>query len=201
MKDIIIFGLGNNQEKYFKTRHNAGRLIVEMLAKQASCVFQRTNSYQYAKINQNSVNIWLVLSNGFMNESGMPLNDFLGYFKIDTKQAILVICQDDTDQISGRQKLAIAGGSAGHHGINSIYSHLKSWGFDPQSILRLKIGVRPVNNRQKSETFVLQNFSIEELNYINKFASQLFWPNLELLTGQIPKLQSLINTVKGDNKN
>jgi peptidyl-tRNA hydrolase, PTH1 family len=179
---MIIYGLGNNEKKYFDTRHNVGRLIAEGLAKGD---FTSKKSFSYFKTPQE----YLLFSNGYMNESGLPLVGFLGYFK-PPLQTILII-HDDSDQEEGSIKLVQGGGSGGHHGINSIYKHILGSQFGIEHIWRLKIGIRPKGNTKKSETFVLSPNSKELSEVISRTIVELQKPNLDQ---NLQKLQNSLNT-------
>ena len=184
---MIFYGLGNNEVKYLNTKHNIGRLLVEKLA-------QKLGATNFAKQDQ----IWVsnykthtfCYSNGYMNLSGEPLFSFCKYYKHDPKTTILVIIQDDSDQIVGKQKIVIGGGNAGHNGIISINNHFKSW----DKIYKIKIGIRPSLNKSKSETFVLSKISQEEelrTLILVDFLAQ----NYPLLETNFGKFQSYFNSL------
>ena len=157
MPKLIMYGLGNNDPKYFNTKHNVGRILLEKIVNAQGLEFTQKNNFNFCRLE----NIYFIYSSGFMNESGLPLANFVNYFKLTDFN--LLIFQDDSDQQSGKIKLLQGGGSAGHHGINSIYKH-----FGPRKLefWRLKLGIRPVNNHLKSENFVLSLVTQEDLfNY------------------------------------
>ncbi len=197
---IIIYGLGNNESKYLKTKHNAGRLAIEKIATDWNVNFVETQGCFVAKKKvenkeqDKDQEVWLVYSKGYMNASGEPISKLLKYFKINTQTQDfqLIIAQDDSDQILGKTKLSIGGGTAGHNGIISSYLHLTSCGLNQTDIWRLKIGIRPEGNRLKSETFVLSLVTNNEVNFYNSVAQKLLlalrqFPN-------ISKIQNIINT-------
>lgn len=244
---FILFGLGNNEQKYLKTKHNAGRIIIENLAKGWDLEFKKQKNFhlvkaqKLTKIYQNQIKIqdlkwqkiqlnellptfnsdlnnvkttspshknntnnlnsrinlnmskdvlqefYLVYSDGFMNNSGEVLRDFCNYYKLNQKNSQIIILQDDSDQLIGNCKLSLGGGTAGHNGIISVYKH-----FDKEKIWRLKIGIRPINNKLKSETFVLSAIeNLEEENF-GKISSKVS-ENLAFFD-DFNKLQNLINS-------
>ena len=69
-----------------------------------------------------------------MNESGRAVGAAARFFKVDPK-AVLVV-HDEGDFDLGRLQVRAGGGLAGHNGLRSIASHLKT-----QDFLRLRIGV------------------------------------------------------------
>lgn len=189
---LLIYGLGNNQTKYLQTKHNVGRLVLESLAKELKLSFRKKLSYTISQSlndspqplnNQNSLLLQvdkellecqLFYSNGYMNQSGLPLRDFLKNLSTDKLTTLrLLILHDDSDQLVGSYKLTVAGGSAGHHGVQNIYEHILPFALRKEQIWRLKIGIRPVGNRQRSETFVLASLSSFELEQAHKLAEKI----------------------------
>jgi peptidyl-tRNA hydrolase, PTH1 family len=191
---LIFYGLGNNEAKYLKTKHNIGRVVVEQLAAKFETNF--TDSGQgcmLAKAKVGETEIWLVYSKGYMNTSGEPISKLIKYFKLRAENYQLTILQDDSDQIVGSNKLMPGGGSAGHNGIISSYLHLASL-VEQKDIWRLKIGIRPEGNKLKSETFVLSPFNSTESENAIKL-SQIILDNLNYFeTRNIGKLQNIVHT-------
>ena len=193
---LIFYGLGNNETKYLHTKHNAGRLVLEDFAKRLGFEFKHGNTYNYLKFDLNHEReIYMVYSKGYMNHSGQALNDFLQYFKLPTKAQDfhLIILQDDSDQIEGSLKFLPGGGTAGHNGIEDIYTHLNTWGLDKEKIWRLKIGIRPTENRLKSESFVLRNISPSEREFYTKIAHILDQEKSLLAHNEFAKFQSRLS--------
>jgi PTH1 family peptidyl-tRNA hydrolase len=184
---MIFYGLGNNEAKYLSTKHNVGRLLVEQLA----TTLNSSNFILQAQIwaSKNS-NYTFCYSNGYMNLSGEPLINFCKYYKYDQKSTILIIIQDDSDQIIGKQKIVIGGGNAGHNGIISIENHFKNW----DKIYKIKIGIRPAQNKSKSETFVLSKISQEELERLDILVDFVV-KNHALLETNFGKFQSYFNSL------
>jgi peptidyl-tRNA hydrolase, PTH1 family len=185
---LIIYGLGNNENKYLKTKHNIGRVYVEELAKQLDLKFEKVKNLMVAKNKE----ITLVYSLDYMNTSGICLNEYIQFLK--PKNFSLIIAQDDSDQLVENYKITIGGGSAGHNGINNIYNYLLSWNKSAHEIIRLKIGIRPALNKEKSVTFVLSPFTKDEYLIVQKLISitnnnLTFFEKLD-----IAKLQLIFNT-------
>jgi peptidyl-tRNA hydrolase, PTH1 family len=171
---LIIYGLGNNEEKYLKTKHNIGRVVLENLAQKYEIQpFQKKNLYSFAKLSGN-IDVYFLYSNGYMNTSGEPLLQFLKYQNLDTKDTQILIIHDDSDQISGTWKLVNGGRSGGQKGIDNIHKHLINTQIAESNIWRLKIGIRPENNVEKSEHFVLKPLSQQEDKSIDKIIKLCF---------------------------
>jgi PTH1 family peptidyl-tRNA hydrolase len=193
---LIFYGLGNNEDKYLKTKHNAGRLVVENLAKLENLNFQKGDKCFFTKTKWGTQDVIFLYSSGYMNLSGEPLASFLKYFKYDLSQDsdFLVVLQDDSDQIQGNNKFLPGGGTAGHKGIDSIYKQILNFKLDLARLWRLKIGIRPLSNTQKSETFVLSALNPDELGNISDLAYKINQNKILFESKNFEKLQQIINT-------
>jgi peptidyl-tRNA hydrolase, PTH1 family len=191
---LIFYGLGNNEAKYLNTKHNIGRVVVEQLAAQFEGIFfDSGHGCMLAKTKVGLTEIWLVYSKDYMNTSGEPISKLIKYFKIKPEDFQLTIIQDDSDQSIGSNKLMPGGGTAGHNGIISSYSHLASL-VEQKEIWRLKIGIRPEGNKLKSETFVLSPINLTESDNAIKL-SRIIVDNLDYFeTRNIGKLQNIVHT-------
>jgi len=190
---LLFYGLGNNEAKYLLTKHNLGRLVLENIVDKLNGKFELSAKVSFYKhVFENDEIAYFVYSNGYMNTSGEALDSFLKYYKIDASSPDfkLIILHDDSDQIEENFKFLPAGGSAGHRGIGDIYRHLPSLNLDINNIWRLKIGIRPANNKLKSETFVLNRSPENELEFANQLGSKLFDKINLLVDGNFDKFQS-----------
>ncbi len=156
-KKILLIGLGNPGLPYQRNRHNIGALFIDWLQNEWA-----TSPWKQSKKNlswlsfsaDNSIILARPLT--YMNESGQVVGQLKKFYKVPLRNIIVV--HDDTDLIFPNFKLGFNHGSAGHKGIESIMSHLKSKGF-----FRLRLGVRPESASQKKALdLVLKNFSKPE---------------------------------------
>ncbi len=187
----LFYGLGNNENKYLKTKHNIGRIVIKTLAQNLGLIFTESKGCYHAK----NSDFWFVYTSGFMNNCGMPLAELLKYHKVDIHTNFnLIIVQDDSDQIVGNSKLSVGGGSAGHNGIISVYREMTFLGMEQNRIWRLKIGIRPETNKLKSETFVLTKNSDEDIKSLETVAKKII-KSLEIIKNyEFDKFQKVINT-------
>jgi PTH1 family peptidyl-tRNA hydrolase len=160
----IIFGLGNPDDKYLKTRHNIGFRLLDLLADKYSADFKfdkNSNSKIAEIILENKEKLLLCKPQTFMNNSGQTISALTNYYK--TELSDILIVQDEIDLPFGQIKFSENSGSAGHKGIQSIIDHLKTKDFK-----RLRFGIKSENNILTTEIFVLKNFSKEESEFIEK---------------------------------
>ncbi|MGL4757736.1 MAG: aminoacyl-tRNA hydrolase [Patescibacteria group bacterium] len=172
---IIFYGLGNNNAKFYKTKHNIGREVVELLAVKLNIEFKRVKNLMVAKNDQ----IQLLYSCDYMNTSGKFLGEYISFLKPEDYQ--LYIVHDDSDQIEGNKKMKVGGSSGGHNGINDIHINSKKIGKTSDQIIRLKLGVRPEFNKSKSIDFVLSRYSKKDEELLFN-TTNLILENLENLS-------------------
>jgi len=153
----LILGLGNPGRGYHWTRHNAGFLLLDGLAKKQGIeVSRRGMKSLYGRGRIGTEEVILAKPQTFMNLSGEAAQRLLHFFKIQPENAIVL--HDDLDLPWGKVRIRIRGGDGGHKGIRSIMEALGSGGF-----IRFKIGIgRPERASQDPADFVLQPLTGEK---------------------------------------
>lgn len=168
----LIVGLGNPDEEYANTYHNAGFLFVDYLNKQQLA----HNKQQVLK------------TDTYMNESGKFVAKMLK--KTGAKPEEILLVHDDSDIEIGNYKISFSRGSAGHHGVESVIKSLKTKNF-----WRLRIGIRPAlrlmlqrgeplkskkksglpaeAHRAKAGEFVLKKISKKDLEIFEKVFEEI----------------------------
>ena len=157
MKALI--GLGNPEVKYKTTRHNTGFLMMdEILSAHNVLLSDKFNSFFGKK-----GDVLYLLPKTYMNLSGNAVLELMNFYKLTNKD-ILVIYDDATIEF-GTFRLKKNGSFGGHNGIKSIINRIGTDVFD-----RLKVGVGPVPQNIPIDSFVLGNFTNDELINVNKMA-------------------------------
>jgi peptidyl-tRNA hydrolase, PTH1 family len=154
--DLLVAGLGNPGREYAATRHNAGWMVVDELARRTSGSWRSKFSGQLSEIRLDGSRLALVKPETYMNESGKSIAAAARFFKVPV-DCVLVV-HDDVDLDEGRLQARLGGGLAGHNGLRSIAQALGS-----QEFLRLRIGVgRPGRGDRRSVAdYVLAPFAPE----------------------------------------
>jgi PTH1 family peptidyl-tRNA hydrolase len=154
--DLLVAGLGNPGREYARTRHNAGWLVMDELARRHDGSFRSKFSGQLGEIRVNGCRVALIKPETYMNESGRSIAAAARFFK--TAPASLLVVHDDVDLDEGRLQARSGGGLAGHNGLRSIAQALGT-----QEFLRLRIGVgRPGRgDRRPVADYVLSPFGEE----------------------------------------
>jgi peptidyl-tRNA hydrolase, PTH1 family len=164
----LIVGLGNPGEKYEKTRHNLGFMVLEHFLKDFKLA-KDTSWENSVKFKSDMAQIeWqpkhgtlekviLVKPKTFMNNSGLAVKILADFYKITADNIWIV--HDDIDLPLGNLKIRFGGASAGHRGVESVMEHLgtdKFWRF------RMGVGEKRELNDSRVKNvddFVLGTFS------------------------------------------
>ena len=100
----IIIGLGNPGKDYENTRHNAGFMVMDALAKKCNLEFNKEKfSAYFAKGKVKGEDVILLKPVTFMNNSGFSLRQCLDFYK-ETMENVLVI-YDDKDLIDEEEQI------------------------------------------------------------------------------------------------
>jgi peptidyl-tRNA hydrolase, PTH1 family len=149
--------LGNPGEKYTRTRHNAARIMVELIASHLE--------------KMESVEVFV--PDTFMNESGRAVAEYLRYHE----GRELVVMYDDKDLPLGKIRISHDRGDGGHNGVKSIIESLGT-----REFIRIRIGVAPYEVDGKDvkaphgtevHDFVMGKFREEEENVLREVAPQI----------------------------
>ncbi|MHB1163185.1 MAG: aminoacyl-tRNA hydrolase [Minisyncoccota bacterium] len=143
---LVIVGLGNPGKEYEKTRHNAGRSAVELLAKNESVdefVFNKTSNALVAKSEVGGEKATLVLPETMMNLSGKAVAAFV---KSPKAAKSLLVIHDDLDLPLGTIKMVFGRGSGGHKGVESIMRAIKT-----KEFARIRIGISGVGKKNQAK--------------------------------------------------
>ncbi len=155
--DLLVAGLGNPGREYERTRHNAGWLVVDELARRHGASFRGKFSGRLAETRVAERRIALLKPETYMNESGRSIAPAARFFKLEPGSVLVV--HDDVDLELGRVQVRLGGGLAGHNGLRSVAQSLGTPEF-----LRLRLGVgRPGRgDRRPVADYVLSPFAPDE---------------------------------------
>ncbi len=165
-KNWLIVGLGNPGERFAKTRHNLGFMLIDLLAREAQTQVKREECR--ALIGRAEIeNNWteLVKPQTFMNLSGESVSCLLKKENRTAEKLIVIV--DDLALPLGTIRLRSKGSEGGHNGLKSMTACLKT-----QDYIRLRIGIKPDHPISDTSRFVLDNFSKTEFETIEKVLDQ-----------------------------
>lgn len=135
---FYIFGLGNPGDEYIGTRHNVGRDVVSLFAKNADFdefVFDKKSNSLISEGKFGKQKVALCLPEGFMNNSGKSVSNLV---KGKAPFENVVVVHDDLDIPVGRIKISFGKKAGGHRGVESIAKVLKTNDF-----IRVRVGISP----------------------------------------------------------
>ncbi|NKZ07316.1 aminoacyl-tRNA hydrolase [Actinomadura latina] len=152
----LVVGLGNPGPAYAKNRHNAGFMVLDVLAARAGGRFKshraRADVLEGRLAGARAV---LAKPRSFMNESGGPVKGLRDFYKVPVER--LVVVHDELDIPFGAVRLKQGGGDNGHNGLRSVTKSLGS-----KEYLRVRFGVGRPPGRMDAAAFVLKDFSAAE---------------------------------------
>ncbi len=185
----LIVGLGNPGKEYEGTRHNAGRIILEKIAKANDFSEwkddMKLKSFR-SKGELSGEKVEFLLPNTFMNNSGVAVCQIIDNPK---KLKNLVVIYDDMDLPVGSLKISFNRSSGGHNGLESVIKKVKS-----REFIRIRIGVCPVTptgkfKKPKGEEAVL------------KFLLGVFKEDdLKIVKNQAKKVSEIITMLSSEGK-
>jgi peptidyl-tRNA hydrolase, PTH1 family len=157
----LVAGLGNPGERYARTRHNVGAMVVEELAERAGERFRKARFVpaDVAEIKADGERVVLVKSRTFMNESGPAYASVARKHEVRPDQVIAA--HDDLDLAFGALRVKFGGSTAGHHGLDSLVAALRTPHF-----YRLRLGIGRPPGRQDPLDFVLRPLAYTEAEVV-----------------------------------
>jgi PTH1 family peptidyl-tRNA hydrolase len=187
----LVVGLGNPGLTYKGTRHNAGALAVERLAKNLGFSFRINRSLKsfLATGKTGEVEVLLLLPQTFMNLSGDAVLALKRKKGIPLSH-ILVVC-DDVALPLGSIKIKPKGSDGGHNGLASIIERLGAKDF-----ARLRLGIGCSEKPLDLSAYVLARFHKSEERIVDAMVEQAAQAMEMWVGGTIDKCMNRFNTKK-----
>ncbi|XWX63834.1 aminoacyl-tRNA hydrolase [Desulfitobacterium sp. AusDCA] len=152
----LIAGLGNPGGQYAETRHNVGFLLLDTWAEELKLDFRQKYQGLIAETQWAGERVFLLKPQTFMNLSGRSIREVVQFYKILSKDVLVV--HDDMDLPLGRIRLRQSGSAGGHNGIKSTIAEIGT-----EEFWRLKIGVGRPPAGWDPANYVLGAFGKEEV--------------------------------------
>jgi len=149
----IIAGLGNPEDRYAQTLHNAGFWFVDELARRNNTPFRYEKRFDadVCKIEVSGEDVWLMKPQSYMNLSGGPVRGMLDYYRLTANE--LLVAHDEIDLPPGTVRLKKGGGHGGHNGLRDVMQHCG------KDFMRLRLGVGHPGEKDKVTGYVLKRAS------------------------------------------
>jgi PTH1 family peptidyl-tRNA hydrolase len=164
----IVLGLGNPGTEYAETRHNAGFMVLDVVAARAGVRFRRLErrtpdgvrsfsgkvKAQVAEASLAGTPTLLVKPLTYMNLSGEVVGPLLRAGGLKPESLFVVV--DDLNLPLGRIRVRPSGSSGGHNGLESIETVLCTDAYP-----RLRLGIGQPSSADAAD-YVLSRFLPEE---------------------------------------
>lgn len=156
----LIVGLGNPGREYAQTRHNAGFMVIDALARKWGAPESRKRfKSEISEVRLGDNRVVLLMPRTYMNASGVALREAMNWYKVKRENILIVV--DDLDQPFGQLRIRARGSAGGHNGLSSIIEQLGS-----TDVARLRIGIG--RSKAVPRAHVLSRFTPEERSRLDE---------------------------------
>ncbi len=152
----LVVGLGNPGDEYADTRHNAGFMLVQRVAR-AWGVSLRGRAFKSRTVSvaRGGETVVLALPQTYMNLSGQAVRELMAGREIPPER--LVVVYDDLDIPLGEIRVRGKGSPGTHKGMKSITAEIKT-----REFARIRIGIGPLPEGRDAADYVLESFRKNE---------------------------------------
>jgi PTH1 family peptidyl-tRNA hydrolase len=162
----LVVGLGNPGPAYAGTRHNAGYLVLDLLAERTGGRLRSHKSRaDAARVRLAGAAVILGRARSYMNTSGPPVAVLRAFFKVDISRMIVI--HDELDIPFGAVRAKRGGGDNGHNGLRSLTAALGT-----REYLRVRFGIGRPPGRMDPADFVLRDFTPEQRRELPLFVDR-----------------------------
>tara|TARA_Y100000590_G_scaffold104307_1_gene118716 strand:+ start:1558 stop:2118 length:561 start_codon:yes stop_codon:yes gene_type:complete len=183
---LLLVGLGNPSPNHNNNRHNVGFSVIDSINQKYKLSKQKPKFkglLTTGKIEEQKV--FAIKPLTFMNSSGICIKELVDYFKIEVGNVF--VFHDDMDVDIGKVKAKFGGSSAGHNGIDSIDKNIG------KNYSRIRIGIGRPKNNSTGATHVLDNFSAEEKQSVEKVTNNIIGSIPTLIKKDLDLFSSIVN--------
>jgi len=178
---MLFVGLGNPGSAYEKTRHNIGFRVIEKLVSDLGARDISKSTFHGRLFRLGT--LFFLQPTTFMNLSGKSVAAVKQFFKIETER--IVVIHDDIDLPFGAVRFKKGGGHGGHNGLRSIDSMIG------REYIRVRVGVGRPTHEGEVSAYVLQPFSAEESEMVERLVDYVALVCQKLPTATLEQIKSL----------
>ncbi len=150
----LIVGLGNPGREYASTRHNAGFMVIDRLAREIGVVVGKRMFKTLLGLGRiNGKSVMLAKPQTYMNLSGGAVGALMNWHKITPTD--LIVIYDDLDLPPGKLRIRPDGSSGGHKGMQSVIQALGT-----ENFCRIRVGI----GRSKDPNFESVDYVLSRLD-------------------------------------
>lgn len=197
MAVFYILALGNPDEQYEKSRHNAGWIAVQQALKRWKAQELKEDKKLKAlktemKFGKDKAVVIFPLT--YMNKSGQSVKPLVTSKK---KAQNLIVVHDDLDLPIGKFKISKGKSSGGHKGVESVIRAVKTKDF-----IRIRVGISPATpkgklkkpDKKKILDFIIGDFKPKELQKVKAVAKKITDALEMIIQEGADKAMSIYNT-------
>ena len=162
---FLIVGLGNVGAEYEGTRHNAGFMVVDAMAKEGEARWSLERHAYRTEVRHKGRTLVLIKPTTYMNLSGKAVKYWLQAEKIELANLMVVV--DDLALDPGIIRIKKQGAAGGHNGLTDIETLLGT-----QNYNRLRVGVGSSFGRGHQVDYVLGQFDGDDLAKVESAVGQ-----------------------------
>jgi PTH1 family peptidyl-tRNA hydrolase len=160
---FLVAGLGNPGEEYSLTPHNLGFLTVDRLAERHGIRVTRKDSKALTGLGEiDGQPVMLAKPQTFMNLSGTSLAPLMEKHSISIDR--LVVVYDELDLGWLALKIKPKGSAAGHNGMKSVISSLKT-----DEFVRIRLGIHPGHPLKSGTDYLLAPMKRSQATELDEF--------------------------------
>ena len=183
----LISGLGNPGRTYSRNRHNAGFMLLDRMAGAARQQFEQLGCHSLGCVLERAgQHVLLAKPQTYMNRSGQAIREIIENRPVELSQMLVIY--DDLALPLGKIRLRKSGGAGGHKGMGSIIGALET-----ENVPRLRIGILRDESPGDYSTYVLDNFTKEELKILDEILDLAIQAVETAVTDGLEKAMSLYN--------
>jgi PTH1 family peptidyl-tRNA hydrolase len=183
----LLIGLGNPGREYANNRHNFGFMLIDRLAVRLDA---RGMKVQSKAIVMNAAyeerKLILAKPQTYMNLSGQSVQGLIHFYKLLLTN--VMILSDDLDLPFGTIRIRASGGPGGQRGLSSVLEQLGT-----KDVPRLRLGIGRPPGRMDPASYVLQNFSRDNLQAISEILDRAADATLTFVTDGLEKAMTRFN--------
>ena len=183
----LVVGLGNPGDEYAATRHNAGFMLVDRLARAWGVELRgRLFKARTALARRGGDEIFLIEPKTFMNRSGSAVREALAGKDVPAER--LIVAYDDLDIPLGEIRVRKKGRPGTHKGMISIVGEIRTEEFP-----RIRIGIGPCPAGRDAAEYVLEPFRRDERPLVDRSLGEAVDALEMILDGRIDRAMTRYN--------
>jgi len=161
---IAVF-LGNPGLRYENTRHNAGFIAADIIAKEVNIKVNRAKfGALTAVVKLGGEQVLMLKPQTYMNLSGSSVKQAMRFYKIPLENVVVI--SDDVSLPAGKLRIRRRGSAGGHNGLKDI---IRKCGSEDFPRVRIGVGAPPHEDYDMAD-WVLSKLNLEDKKLITDTA-------------------------------